>query len=131
MIPDEIIRSRIPPAYGYRIPHSEFIYQQDPSFLDLDGYSSHVINADPSENIGSNGTNHVESHRIEGEESISEYKMNSPKLFPGSYARRIATDQFMIASDIRKYLSSNHVNPLGNSSYLETRRRLPKFSHSF
>lgn len=131
MIPDETIRRRIPPAYGYRIPHSEFICQQDPSFLDLDGYSGHVVNADPSENLSSNGTNYVESQRIEGEESISGDKMASPKLCPGSYARRIATDQSMIASDIRKYLSSNHVNPLGNSSYFENRRRLPKFSHSF
>ncbi|MGA7368934.1 MAG: hypothetical protein WBX01_07390 [Nitrososphaeraceae archaeon] len=128
MIPDEIIRRRIPPAYGYREPHSEFIGQQDPSILDSDG---HIINANPSENIISNGMNHVESQRIEGQASSDKYEMDSPKLFPGSYARRIATDQTMIASDIRKYLSSNHVNPLGNFSYFENRRRLANFSHSF
>ena len=130
MIPDEIIRRRIPPAYGDKIPHSEFIDQQDPSFLDLGGSSSHVINADPSENSSSNGTNHVESPRNEGEETMGRYRIDSPMLFPGSYARRMATDQTMIASDIRKYLSSNHVNPLGSSSYFENRRRLAKFSHS-
>jgi hypothetical protein len=130
MIPDEIIRRRIPPAYGDKIHHSEFIDQQDPSSLDLGGSSSHVINADSSENSSSNGTNHVESQRNEGEESMGRYRKDSPKLFPGSYARRIATDQTMIASDIRKYLSSKHVNPLGSSSYFENRRRLAKFSHS-
>lgn len=130
MIPDEIIRRRIPPAYGDKIPHSEFIDQQDPSSLDLGGSYSHVINADLSENSSSNGTNHVESQRNEDEETLSRYRIDSPKLFPGSYARRIATDQTMIASDIRKYLSSNHVNPLGSSSYFENRRRLAKFSHS-
>jgi len=120
MIPDEIIRRRIPPAYGHRAPHSEFIGQQDPSILDSDGYSSHIINANPSENVISNDTNHVDSQRIEGEESFDKYGMDSPKLFPGSYALRIATDQTTIASDIRKYLSSNHVNPLGNFPTLKT-----------
>ena len=116
MIPDEIIRRRIPPAYGDKIPHSEFIDQQDPSFLNADGSSSHVINGDPSENSSSNGINHAESQRIEGEETMGSDRMDIPKLFPSSYARRMATDQAMIASDIRKYLSSNHVNPLGSSS---------------
>jgi hypothetical protein len=128
MIPDEIIRRRIPPAYGDRKPHSEFI---DASFLDLDGYFNNVINASPSENIRSNGTNRVESQRFESEENTGRDKMASPKLFPGSYVRRIASDQAVIASDIRKYLLSNHVNPLGNSCYFENRRRLAKFSYSF
>jgi hypothetical protein len=127
MIPDEIIRRRIPPAYGDKIPHSEFIDQQDPSFLNADGSSSHVINRDPSENSSSNGINHAESQRIEGEETVGSHRMDIPKLFPSSYARRMATDQAMIASDIRKYLSSNHVNPLGSSSYFENRRRLARF----
>jgi hypothetical protein len=131
MIPDEIIRRRIPPTYGYRIPHSEFIDQQDPSFSDVDGYAGHQINADPSEKSSPYSTNHVEPQRIEGEQSTGGHKIQSPKFFPGSYARRIAADQTMIASDIRKYLSSNHVNPLGSSSYFENRRRLSKFSYSF
>lgn len=130
MIPDEIIRRRILPAYGNRIPYSEFIEQQDPSFLDFDGYSSHVINSNPSENTSSNGTDHVKAERNEGRESTDRHGMNSLKLFPGNYARRLATDQTMIASDIRKYLSSNHVNPLGSSSYFENRRGLGKFSYS-
>jgi hypothetical protein len=130
MIPDEIIRRRIPPAYGNRIPHSEFIDQQDPSSLDFDGYSSHVNNANPYENISSIGTDHVKAQLNEDKESTGRHEMDSLKLFPGSYARRLATDQTMIASDIRKYLSSNHVNPLGSSSYFENRRRLGKFSYS-
>lgn len=127
MIPDEIIRRRIPPTYGYRIPHSEFIDQQDPSFSDVDGYAGHLNNPDPSEKSSSYSTNQVEPQRIEGEHST----IQSPKFFPGSYARRIAADQTMIASDIRKYLSSNHVNPLGSSNYFENRRRLSKYSYSF
>ncbi|MGH9974579.1 MAG: hypothetical protein ACRD8Z_01910 [Nitrososphaeraceae archaeon] len=131
MIPDEIIRRRIPPAYGNRIPHSEFIDQQDPSSLDFDGYSSHENNANPYDNTSSNSTAHVKAQRNESKESTGSHEMDSLKLFPGSYARRMATDQTMIASDIRKYLSSNHVNPLGSSSYFENRRRLGKFSYSF
>jgi hypothetical protein len=130
MIPDEIIRRRIPPAVGNRIPYSEFIEQQDPSSLDSDGYSSQVNNSNPSENTSSNGTDHIRAQLNEGKESTGRHEMDSLKLFPGSYARRLATDQTMIASDIRKYLSSNHVNPLGGSSYFENRRRLGKFSYS-
>jgi hypothetical protein len=131
MIPDEIIRRRIPPAYGFRIPHSEFINLQDPTFRDFDGYSSHVTYANSTEDTSSIDTDHVKAQRIEGEESIGRHEIDSPKLFPGSYARRIATDQTMIALDIRKYLSSNHVNPLGSSSYFENRRRLAKSSYPF
>ena len=129
MIPDEIIRRRIPPAYGNRIPHSESIDQLDPSFLDFDGYPSSVTNANSSENTSSNGTDHVEAQRIESEERAGRHKIDSSDLFPGSYARRIATDQTTIASDIRIYLSSNHVNPFGNASYFENRRRLGKFTY--
>ena len=130
MISDEIIRRRIPPAYGYRIPHSDFIDLQDPS-LDFETYSSHLTNENLSENTISNGADHIQAQRIDREEIMGRHKIPSPKLFPNSYAHRIATDQAIIASDIRKYLSSNHVNPLGNFSYFEKRRRLAKFSYSF
>ena len=83
------------------------------------------------ENTSSNGTDHIKAQRMEGEERTGRHIIDSPDLFPGSYARRIATDQTTIASDIRKYLSSNHVNPLGNTSYFENRRRLAKFTYSF
>jgi hypothetical protein len=130
MIPDEIFRRRIPPTYGSRIPHSEFIDQKDPSFLDLDGYTGHLNSSDPSENSSSYNTNQVEQ-RIDGDHSVDRHKLESPKLVPRSYVHRIAADPTMIASDIRKYLSSNHVNPLGNSGYFENRRRLSKYSYSF
>jgi hypothetical protein len=131
MIPDEIIRRRIPPGYGYRIPNSEFIDQQDPSFLNIDEYAGHVNNVNSSEDPGAHSTNHVEPQRIGGEQSAGRDEIQSPKLFPSGYTRRIAIDQTRIASDIRKYLSSNHVNPLGSSSYFENRRRQSKFSFSF
>jgi hypothetical protein len=130
MIPDEIIRRRIPPASRNRIPYSEFIGQQDPSSVDFDGYYSNVNNSDPSENISSIGMDQVKTQRNEGKESTGRHETDSLKLFPGNYARHLSTDQTMIASDIRKYLSSNYVNPLGSSSYFENRRRLGKFSYS-
>jgi hypothetical protein len=129
MIPEEIIRRIIPPTYGNRIPYSEFIEQQGPSSLDFNGYFSHVNNSNPSENTGSDGTDHVKTQRNEGKESTGGHGMDSLELFPGSYSRRLATDQTMIASDIKKYLSSNYVNPFGSSSYFENRRRLGKFSY--
>lgn len=133
MIPDEIIRRRrIPPAYGYRMPHSEIIDQQDPSFLDLDGYYNHVVDTNTFENTRSNGTDHGESQRVvyEGTSSSSS-STKSTKLFPGNYAHRIDADRSMIALDIKKYLSNNHVNPIGNSGCFENLRRLARYSHSF
>jgi hypothetical protein len=129
MIPDEIIRRRIPPDFSHKLPHSELIDQQDPT-LDLDIYSGHGANVNlPGKK--SPDVDPVESPRIEGEKGPSKFKMVTPNVFPGSYARLIATDQSAIAAEIRKYVSSNHVNPLGNASYIEYRRRLARFSHSF
>jgi len=131
MIPEEIVGRRIPRSYGYRIPHSEFIEQADPSLLDVNEYSSREIGMNPSENVAINNTNPDEAQGPEIEGNTQKYEIGTPKLFPNSYTRRIAADQAMIAEDIRKYLSSNHVNPLRNSSYIGNRRRLTKFSVSF
>lgn len=131
MIPEEIVGRRFPRSYGYRIPHSEFIEQADPSLLDVNEYSSREIDMNPSENVATNNTNPDEAQGPEMEGNTQKYEIGTPKLFPNSYTRRIAADQAMIAEDIRKYLSSNHVNPLRNSSYFGNRRRLTKFSFSF
>ena len=131
MIPEEIVGRRFPRSYGYRIPHSEFIEQADPSLLDVNEYSSREIGMNPSENVPINNTNPDEAQGLEIEGNTQKYEIGTPKLFPNSYNRRMAADQAMIAEDIRKYLSSNHVNPLRNSSYFENRRRLTKFSISF
>jgi hypothetical protein len=84
-----------------------------------------------SENVAINNTNPDEAQGPEMEGNTQKYEIGTPKLFPNSYTRRMAADQAMIAEDIRKYLSSNHVNPLRNSSYFGNRRRLTKFSFSF
>jgi len=131
MIPEEIVGRRIPRSYGYKIPNSEFIEQADPSLLDVNEYSSREISMNPSENVAINNTNPDEAQGPEIEGNTQKYEIGTPKLFPNSYTRRIAADQAMIAEDIRKYLSSNHVNPLRNSSYIGNRRRLTKFSVSF
>ena len=131
MIPEEIVGRRIPRSYGYRIPHSEFIEQADPSLLDVNEYSSREIGMNPTENVAINNTNPNEAQGPEIEGNTQKYEIGTPKLFPNSYTRRIAADQAMISEDIRKYLSSNHVNPLRNSSYIGNRRRLTKFSFSF
>lgn len=131
MIPEEIVGRRFPRSYGYRIPHSEFIEQADPSLLDVNEYSSREIGMNHSENVAINNTNPDEAQGPEMEGNTQKYEIGTPKLFPNSYTRRIAADQAMIAEDIRKYLSSNHVNPLRNSSYFGNRRRLTKFSFSF
>jgi hypothetical protein len=131
MIPEEIVGRRFPPSYGYRIPHSEFIEQADLSLLGVNEHSSHEIGMNPLENVAINNTNRDEAQVPEIEGNTGKYEIGTPKLFPNNYSRRMATDQTMIAEDIRKYLSSNHVNPLRNSSYFENRRRLTKFSVSF
>jgi hypothetical protein len=131
MMPEEIVGRRVPRSYGYRIPHSEFIEQADPSLLDVNEYSSREIGMNPSENVPINNTNPDEAQGLEIEGNTQKYEIGTPKLFPNSYTRRMAADQAMIAEDIRKYLSSNHVNPLRNSSYFGNRRRLTKFSFSF
>lgn len=131
MIPEEIVGRRFPRSYGDRIPHSEFIEQADPSLLGVNEYSSHEIGMNPSENVAINNTNRDEAQGSETEGNTRKYEIGTPKLFPNSYTRRMAADQTMIAEDIRKYLSSNYVNPLRNSSYFENRRRLTKFSISF
>jgi hypothetical protein len=131
MIPEEIVGRRFPRSYGYKIPHSEFIEQADPSLLDVNEYCSREIGMNPSENVAINSTNPDEAQGPEIEGNTQKYEIGTPKLFPNSYTRRIAADQAMISEDIRKYLSSNHVNPLRNSSYIGKRRRLMKFSFSF
>jgi len=131
MIPEEIVGRRIPRSYGYKIPNSEFIEQADPSLLDVNEYSSREISMNPSENVAINNTNPDEAQGPEIEGNTQRYEIGTPKLFPNSYTRRMAADQAMIAEDIRKYLSSNHVNPLRNSSYFGNRRRLTKFSFTF
>ncbi|HSN95901.1 MAG TPA: hypothetical protein VLR10_01775 [Nitrososphaeraceae archaeon] len=131
MITEEIVGRRFPRSCGYRIPHSEFIEQADPSLHDVNEYSSLEIGMNPSENVAINNTNPDEAQGPEIEGNTQKYEIGTPKLFPNSYTRRIAADQAMIAEDIRKYLSSNHVNPVRNSSYFGNRRRLTKFSFSF
>jgi|GEM_PF-1264609 len=131
MIPEEIVGRRIPRSYGYKIPNSEFIEQADPSLLDVNEYSSREISMNPSENVAINNTTPDEAQGPEIEGNTQRYEIGTPKLFPNSYTRRMAADQAMIAEDIRKYLSSNHVNPLRNSSYFGNRRRLTKFSFTF
>lgn len=131
MIPEEIVGRRFPRSYGYRIPHSEFIEQPDPSLVGVGEYSSHEIGMNASENVAINNTNRDEDQGPEIGGNTRKYEIGTPKLFPNSYTRHMATDQTIIAEDIRKYLSSNHVNPLRNSSYFENRRRLTRFSFLF
>ena len=133
MIPDEILRRRFPPSYGYRIPHSEFIDQADSSYPGMGESIVHEMDFNSSENNPSNDLHHDEVVQgIEGEGSNHrKFQVSSSKLFPSSYRRRIAVDPTVIATDIRKYLSSNYVNPLRDSSYFENRRRLTKFSFPF
>lgn len=127
MIPDEIIRRRIPPAYGYKIPHSEFTDQQDPSLLEPDGYYSRAENPHTSKNVTFNAEDRDGSQHIESEDGINgSKKIVSSNVFPGVYSRRIAGDQSVIASDIRKYLSSIHLNPTGSGSFFERRQRVTK-----
>ncbi|HZD35336.1 MAG TPA: hypothetical protein VE130_09040 [Nitrososphaeraceae archaeon] len=128
MIPDEIIRRRIPPSFAYKTPHSDLIGQQDPTSVDT--YSAHGASAMLGKRNGID-TDTVSSPRIEGEEGLSKLRKVTTDVFPGRYARRIASDQSAIADEVRKYVSSNYVNPLGNSSYIDYRRRLARFSHSF
>ena len=130
MIPDEIIRRRIPPTFTYKIPHSELIDQQDPNSIDPDIYSVNGANAMRGKKDGTD-VDTISSQRMEGEKALSKLRNATADVFPGSYARLIASDQTAIADDIRKYVSSNYVNPVGNSSYMEYRRRLARFSHSF
>lgn len=129
MIPDEIIRRRIPLGYGYRIPHSEFTDQPDPSSVDPDRYFSQPENPPISENDRSNAKNSDTLQPAEGEDAQN--KIASPRVFPGGYSRRIADDRSMIASDIRKYLSSTHVNPTAGSDFFERRRRMATFTSLF
>lgn len=129
MIPDEIIRRRIPPTFTYKIPHSELIDQQDPTSIDFDIYSAHGAPVLGKRN--GTDTDTISSPRIDGEEGHSKLRKITTDVFPGSYTRLIASDQSAIADEVRKYVSSNYVNPLGNSSYIDYRRRLARFSHSF
>jgi hypothetical protein len=126
MIPDEIIRRRIPLGYGYGIPHSEFTDQPDPSSVDPDGYFSQAENPPISENDSFNAKNSDTLQPAGGEDTQN--KIASSKVFPGGYSRRIADDRSMIASDIRKYLSSGHVNPSAGSGFFERRRRMARFT---
>jgi hypothetical protein len=125
MIPDEILRRRFPPSYGYRIPHSEFIDQADSSYPGV---------GDSLGNVPSNDL-HQEEEAVQGLEDDGsnrrKFQVSPSKLFPSSYKRRMAADSKLIATDITKYLSSNYVNPLGNSSYFENRRRMMRSSFSF
>ena len=129
MIPDEIIRRRIPLGYGYMIPHSEFTDQPDPSYVDPDGYFSQTENPLISENDSFNAKNSDTLQATGGEDTQN--KIASARVFPGGYSRRIADDRSMIASDIRKYLSSGHVNPSAGSGFFERRRHMARFTSLF
>jgi hypothetical protein len=134
MIPDEILRRRFPPSYGYRIPHSEFIDQADPSYSGEGECLRHEMEFNRSGNLPSNDS-HQEEEAVQGLEDDGsnrrKFQVSPSKLFPSSYKRRMAADSKLIATDITKYLSSNYVNPLGNSSYFENRRRMMRSSFSF
>ena len=137
MIPDEILRRRFPPSYGYRIPRSEFIDHADPSYPGMGESLGHEMDINSSGSIPSNDLHQEEEEEgaVQGIEDDGsdrrKFQISPSKLFPSSYKRRMATDPKLIATDIAKYLSSNYVNALGNSSYFENRRRMMRFSFSF
>lgn len=135
MIPDEILRRRFPPSYGYRIPHSEFIDQVDSSYPGVGDSLGHEMEINSSGNVPSNDLHQEEEEAVQGLEDDGsnrrKFQVSPSKLFPSSYKRRMAADSKLIATDITKYLSSNYVNPLGNSSYFENRRRMMRSSFSF
>lgn len=110
MIPDEIIRRRFPPSHGYRIPHSEFIDEYDPSYP---GPSLPLDETDPLEEIKPTGTNPVETQGTEAKKHLKENE-GFPSMLTSDYTNRVAADRTFMASDIRKYLASYHINPLGN-----------------
>ena len=81
MIPEEIVGRRIPRSYGYRIPHSEFIEQADPSLLDVNDYSSREIGMNHSENVAINNTNPNEAQGPEIEGNTQKYKIGIQSCF--------------------------------------------------
>jgi hypothetical protein len=116
MIPDEIMRRRIPTAYGYRIPRFEFIDKFDPLLFGVNDISNEIKDnkevredSDSPQRVPNDG----EGFR-KGENMVD--KFDPPKLLPINYSLRIAADQSTIASDIRKYLASHHINPIRNTS---------------
>lgn len=131
MIPDEIIRRRVPPAYAHRVPRSELTNPEDLVFVDFDRYSSQLAPGNESNSNNPDDIDAIESQTIKADKGIDNLKMVSSNVLPWSYARFIAADRYAAASGIRKYLSSSYVNSLRNSSYIESKRRLARFSHSF
>lgn len=131
MIPDEIIRRRVPPTYAHRIPRSELTNPEDLAFVDFDRYSSQLTPGNETNSNNPYDIDAMESQTVKADKGIDKLQMVSPNVLPWSYARFIATDRYAAASEIRKYLSSSYVNSVRNSSYIESKRRLARFSHSF
>jgi hypothetical protein len=122
MIPDEITRRRFPPAYGYKIPRFHFIDKYDPllsSFNDITSETKDDIEVraepDSPEKVP---TERVGFRMDENPAGKSE----GHGLLPSNYSLRIASDQTTIATDIRKYLSSHHLNPIGSSNSIRYER---------
>ena len=93
MIPDEILRRRFPPSYGYRIPHSEFIDQADPSYPGVGECLGNEMDINRSGNVPSNDF-HQEEEAVQGLEDDGsnrrKFQVSPSKLFPSSYKRRMA-----------------------------------------
>lgn len=111
MIPDEIIRRRFPPSYGYRIPHSEFIDEYDPSYP-VDCNSFPLNETDPLREMNPTETN-PETQRTGDKKHLKDNE-GFPSTLTSDYSNKIASDRTFLASDIRKYMASYHINPLGN-----------------
>lgn len=117
MIPDEITGRRFPPAYGYKIPSFHFIDKFDPFLSSFNDITSETkddmeVRAEPD------SPEKVPAERV-GFSRMDENpagKSESRGLLPSYYSLRIASDQTTIATDIRKYLSSHHLNPIGSSN---------------
>ena len=123
MIPDEITPRRFPPAYGYKIPRFHFIDNFDPLLSSFNDITSETkddmeVRAEPD------SPEKVPTER-EGFSRMDKNpagKSEGRGLLPSNYSLRIASDQTTIATDIRKYLSSHHLNPIGTSNNIQSGR---------
>jgi hypothetical protein len=122
MIPDEITRRRFPPAYGYKIPRFHFIDKYDPLLSSFNDITSETkddmeVRAEPD-----SPEKFPTERRGFGMDENPAGKSEGRELLPNNYSLRIASDQATIATDIRKYLSSHHLNPIGTSNNIQSGR---------
>lgn len=117
MNPDEITYRRFPPAYRYKIPGFHFIDKFDPLFS---GFNEDITDETKDETEVRAETDSPEmvpnERRGFGKDENPAGKSEGHVLLPSNYSMRITSDRTTIAADIRKYLSSHHLNPIGSSN---------------